>query len=196
MNHTSSTLITKSAFASRCGRTPAAISQWIDKGILKTSIEIDEKGQELVRVPEADAEVAAKLDPSQQHAQPRPLIAGDDSKTDQVEPSVSRRYLEAKATEKELDVEAAQRRMRVETGRWMETDAARRVWARDVAQIFMAHDAWMSDLARSIATEHGLDAKAVTVHVRKQYRQFRADQAQAVAQEAAALPDAPALAAE
>jgi hypothetical protein len=185
MNQIGTTLISKSAFASRCGRSPAAVSHWIEKGILKHSLVMTDEGDELVRVPEADAEVAANLNPAQQFAQPNPLVAVTAENAEKIAaaiaPDANRRYLEAKATEKEIDVEAAQRKMRADTGRWIEAAQARRVWAREVAEVFVAHDAWMSDVAQSIAAEFTIDQKALTVLLRKKYREFRTHQAKALA---------------
>ena len=65
-------LVSKSVYAQMRGRGPSAVSNWIKDGKLEPPAVTDDG---LINVPLADAMLAARLDPSQQLAQDRPIGA-------------------------------------------------------------------------------------------------------------------------
>lgn len=196
-------LVTKSQYARMRNREPSAVSNWIAGGKLAPPALVQQDGKELIDVAAADAMLAERLDPSQQLAQDTPIeteLDDDDAELlDDIETKVgssksgsiteTRRYLTAKAEEKELDVERKKRAMMADSGRWLETAVAEKAFAQKLAAIFTDLEAWVSAAGEELATELGTDIRATTLALRESMRRFRERQA-AREEEAAERSDA------
>lgn len=182
-------LVTKSAYARLRNRAPSAVSNWIADGKLTPPAVVDD----MIDVALADAQLAERLDPSQQLAQERPLSGADlddDADADEdplLEGSTAgaassrdatKRYLQAKAEEKELEVERRKRNMMAESGRWMETAAAERAFGQKLSAIFTDMEAWVNQAGEELANTLGTDLRATTLALRDSLRAFRERQAQ------------------
>lgn len=169
--------VTKSTYAKMRNRAPSAVSNWIADGKLKAPALVEDDGAELVDVELADAMLAAELDPRQQ-------AAPDDPD--------NRRFVKARADRMEAEAEGLVRRRQEETGKWLEAEAARRAFGREIAAAITETEAWLMPTAEILAAEIGAERKAVLVILRREWRAFRARQAQAKRGE----QPAPAIAAE
>ncbi len=178
-------LVMKSEYAQMRGRKPSAVSNWIADGKLEAPA-ITEDGQ--INVALADAMLAERLDPTQQLAQSRPLagdlVDEDDAdlleevtKTSSTTRDAPRRYLDAKAEEKELDVERKRRQQAAEAGKWVETAQVVAVWNRNMAAVFTDLEAWVTQAGEELATKLETDPRLTTLALRESLRQFRERQA-------------------
>lgn len=188
------TVVTKGEYARLKGRQPSAVSNWIADGRISAAALIGEGNRARIWVEQADADLARNLDPAQQAAQAVPIAprladapqpAPEQSNVFELRPSARavqaamddedvRRRRRADADKAEHDAEAARRRNAVDEGRWMDTAAAQREWARELARIISDIETFLaSTLARDLAEKHGLDWKELSVELRRAFRSHR-----------------------
>ncbi|RJF81117.1 hypothetical protein D3877_12910 [Azospirillum cavernae] len=170
--------LSKSEFARHRGVSPAAVSQWISNGRLSGSALIGAGRTAKINVEEADRQLGVTLDLGQQMAQQalRPSPPSPPSFRSP-EDDHAARYQKARADSAEIDAERARRRDQAERGLYLETDAARAAWAKELGGLLTAMDQWISDLAPALAATPSRDPKELAVLLRQRWREFRQQQA-------------------
>jgi hypothetical protein len=192
------TVVSKGEFARLKQRGPSAVSNWIAQGKISAAALIGKGNAAKIWVEQADADLAASLDPSQQVIQAAPILpsarpappdlplASDDAAP--IAPTTARqpqpaqtdreadlaRRTKADADRAELDLEMARRKMAVDEGRYVEASDAARSYGRELAKLLSETETFLfSTLAREIANAHGIDWKTLAVAMRDSYRKFR-----------------------
>jgi hypothetical protein len=206
------TVVSKGEFAKRKQRGPSAVSNWIAAGKITTAALIGTGNAAKIWVEQAERDLAASLDPSQQVIQAAPILAqaqaplpdlplvapGDapSAGTPALRPAAATdremdlaRRTKADADRAELDLEAARRKMAIDEGRYVVAEDAARAWGKELARFIADTETFLSStLARELAASHGLDWKALSVEIREKFRGFRAE----TSEEARARREAPA----
>jgi hypothetical protein len=203
------TVVSKGEFAKRKQRGPSAVSNWIAAGKITTAALIGTGNAAKIWVEQAERDLAASLDPSQQVIQAAPILAqaplpdlplvpGDapSAGTPAHRPAAATdremdlaRRTKADADRAELDLEAARRKMAIDEGRYVVAEDAARAWGKELARFIADTETFLSStLARELAASHGLDWKALSVEIREKFRGFRAE----TSEEARARREAPA----
>jgi hypothetical protein len=206
------TVVSKGEFAKRKQRGPSAVSNWIAAGKITAAALIGTGNAAKIWVEQAERDLAASLDPSQQVIQAAPILAqaqaplpdlplvpGDappaaPAATRPTPPATDReldlaRRTKADADRAELDLEAARRKMAIDEGRYVVAEDAARAWGKELARFIADTETFLSStLARELAASHGLDWKALSVEIREKFRGFRAE----TSEEARARREAPA----
>lgn len=175
-------------------RAPSAVSNWIADGKLTPPalVQDAEKG-ELIDVEEADKQLAATLDPSQQLAQADPIgvqvsvapaaaagDAGADEKTVTADDPDNRRFVRARADKMESEAEGLVRERNEETGKWLDAEKARAAFGKEMAASISEVEAWLlGPLSEIAASEVNAERKAMLDIFRREWRAFRARQAAA-----------------
>jgi hypothetical protein len=144
-------------------------------------------------VEQAEADLAASLDPSQQwrnefpaNASTSPLpVATAASLLDapeKTQPAATpllpmsdlARRAKADADRAEYDAEEARRKLAVAQGKYVVAEDAARAWGRELVRFIAEIETFLSStLARSLADAHGLDWKPLSVEIREKFRAFR-----------------------
>lgn len=201
------TIVTKSEFAERKGRSPSAISHWIASGKITRTALIGSGNRAKIWVEQAERDLAASLDLGQQLAQARPAIpfaatnggacqepfceprAGDPAADSAAAiQGYAERERRARAIKAEEDALAAQLRNAKEEGRWIEAHKAEQAWGRHLARLLADFDGFLTGpLARELAEAHGLDFKALAVEIREIARRYRTQIAERAAEERASV---------
>lgn len=188
-------LLTKGEFAKRRGVTPAAVSQWLSTGRLTGSALVGIGRNAKIDVAEAERQLGLTLDPGQQMARGgRPVASGMPPAGGGDAPSNNavERYQLARAINAEIETERARRKEEAERGNYMETAPARDAWSKELSGFIQAVDMWFPDVAELLAAETTqgvvLDAKAITVHLRRSWRSFRAKRSDLAASARDAAP--------
>jgi hypothetical protein len=197
------TVVSKGEFARRKCRGPSAVSNWIAAGKISEAALVGRGNSAKIWVEQAEADLAASLDPSQQAIQAAPILSTvpqpempllptlpDQAPgtppaptAPQARPAVMTereadlaRRSKADADRAEHDAEAARRKLLVDEGKYVVAEDAARAWGRELAKLMSETETFLfSKLARQIAEKYGLDFKAVAVEVREAFRQFRAN---------------------
>lgn len=73
------TLVTKGDFARRMNRGPSAVSNWISAGKISAAALVGKGNSAKIWLEQAQADLAASLDPSQQVIQPSPILSAGSS---------------------------------------------------------------------------------------------------------------------
>lgn len=191
------TVVSKGEFARLKQRGPSAVSNWIKDGKISAAALIGTGNAAKVWVEQAERDLAASLDPSQQVIQPAPILptaqtTRPDLPLDAAPPAAApaparsqppltdreadlARRTRADADRAELDLELARRKMAVDEGRYVEAAEAARAYGRELAKLLSETETFLfSTLAREIANAHGIDWKTLAVGMRDSYRKFRA----------------------
>lgn len=176
-------LVSKSDYARRVDRSPAAVTHWIKEGKLTKPALVDVDGEEMIDALAADAMLALTLHPSQQAAQDRPIgvpadLADDAGDVADIGDEDNRRFLKARADRMALEAEGLHRKRLAETGQWMVTADARQAWAREMSAAINETEAWLTQVAETLAGELHLDRKLILVTLRREFRAFRQRQAE------------------
>lgn len=208
------TVVSKGEFARRKSRGPSAVSNWIAAGKISAAALIGKGNAAKIWVEQAERDLAASLDPSQQVIQAAPILpqapavlpdlplvaraddaaptagAGPASRpagaTDR-EMDLARRT-KADADRAELELENARRKMAVDEGRYVVAEDAARAWGKELARFIADTETFLSStLARDLAATHSLDWKALSVEIRERFRAFRSE----TSEEARARREAP-----
>jgi hypothetical protein len=184
------TVVTKGEYAVRKNRSPACITKWISEKKISAAALVGDGHRARIWVEQADYDLAMRLDPSQQSAQPNPVggSAGPPiapSAEQQSPPLLKRpandddedlrRRRRADADKAEHDAEAARRRNAVDEGRWILADDAMRAWGKELSRLVADTETFLyQTVARDLAEKHGLDWKTVSAELRALYRKYRA----------------------
>ena len=171
--------LSKGEFAALMKVSPGRVSQWIAEGKIKGAALIGAGPRAKINVPVAQQQLGRSLDPVQLAAQSRPAPtqisiggeeaaapAADIADTDQV------RMMRAKADKAEIEAEQARRELDAERGRYTLAEAALREWTKQAKALIDAEHEWHRDLALVIASELGIEAKAVEGVLRREFRVF------------------------
>jgi hypothetical protein len=172
----------KGEFAQRIDRTAARVSQYIAEGKLSAPA-LTPDGRVNVRL--GKLQLASVLDPSQQVAQTKPILPGSTAG----ETAENAGLLKARRENAELDAETKRRKLNAEKGIYSLTADAERAVKSELAEAFVAIDAWISEEGKALALEHGLDERRVVIHMRAAFKAFRAKQAASRRDAAAGLPE-------
>ena len=170
------TVVTKGRFAEMKGRTPAAVSNWIKRGRITATALVGEGNNARIWVEQAERDLALALDPAQQAAHPVPqaVITSDGAQAPAPGDDDLARRRKADADRAEQDAEAARRRNAVESGRWIEQEAAAKQWGAELAKIVTDTETFLTTtLARDIAERTGQDWKTLSAMIRDLYRKHR-----------------------
>lgn len=168
---TAAEIVSKSAFAALINKSAARVSQYIRAGqISPPALQPDGR----IHVALARDQLRARLDASQRLAH----YAPDDHGGDEEDDTSTSRYLEAKAEEKELEVERRRRQLKAESGQWLDAEDAKRAFARVLASVFTDVDAELTAIGDTLAAKFNVEARALTLELRAQFNAFRARQAQ------------------
>jgi hypothetical protein len=161
------------------------VSQWISGGRIFGPALVGEGRYAKIDVAVAEAQLGLTLDPGQQMARggrptasaampeaaPRPSPAEDHMS----------RYQKARADSAEIETERMRRRELAERGVYMVAEDARAAWSKEVSDLVQAVEQWLPDLAQElmgvVSADGTVDAKALTVALRKGWRGFRARRA-------------------
>jgi hypothetical protein len=163
--------LSKGAFALEIGKSAARVSQYIKAGKISGAA-LTPDGRVVVAI--AKQQLRARLDPSQRLANGG---VHDDEDDDVGRGSADQRYLDAKAEEKELEVERRRRQLKTDSGAWLDADEAKRAFARELAAVFTDIDAELTAIGDALAGKFGLEARALTLALRAEFNAFRARQA-------------------
>lgn len=169
--------LSKGEFAALMKVSPGRVSQWIAEGKIKGAALIGDGPRAKINVPVAQQQLGRSLDPVQLAAQSRPAPTqiplgaeeappADTVDTDQV------RMMRAKADKAEIEAEQARRELDAERGRYTLAEAALREWTKQAKALIDAEHEWHRDLALVIASELGIEAKAVEGVLRREFRVF------------------------
>jgi hypothetical protein len=187
-------VVTKSEYARLKGRHPSQVTRWIAASKL-TAPALRDDGD--INVALADQQLADLLDPAQQQGQSRPIAAGDEVddqilgtslKADEAG-SATKRYLDAKAEEKELEVERRRRQLKSESGAWLDAEDAKRVFARELAGVFTDIEAELTTIGTDLADKFNVEPRALTLELRARFNAFRARQARKHSAAAGGAPE-------
>jgi hypothetical protein len=185
-------IVGKGEFAQRIDRTAARVSQLIAERKL-TAPALTPDGRVNVRL--GRLQLASLLDPSQQLAQTKPILPAAGESADD-----NAGLVKAKRENAELDAETKRRKLNAEKGVYTLTADAERAVKSELAETFVAIDAWIAEEGKALALEHGLDERPVVIHMRAAFKAFRAKQAASRRAAAAGVqefvPEAAAIAAE
>jgi DNA-binding transcriptional regulator YdaS (Cro superfamily) len=185
--------VSKSAFAALRGVSPGRVSQWISEGKLSGPAIEGEGRNALINVAIACQQLGVTLDPVQSAVNGKQSAVGQAPAGDQqsLEPEAftdQRRMTKAKADQAEMAAERSRREFDAETGRYMHTAQAEVAWSKILGKLIAELEAAIPNLASDVARALGSsDAKTATVALRNAFRAWRAKQAEAGAQELAAL---------
>ena len=190
------TVVSKGEFARLKQRGPSAVSNWIKDGKISPAALIGKGNAAKIWVEQAERDLAASLDPSQQVIQAAPILPTSAPVPDlpldaapiaaapvaRQAPALQTdreldlaRRTRADADRAELDLELARRKMAVDEGRYVEAAEAARSYGRELAKLLSETETFLfSTLAREIANAHGIDWKTLAVSMRESYRKFRA----------------------
>jgi hypothetical protein len=186
------TVETKGEFARRKHRSPACVSAWIADGKITRAALVGNGMRARIWVEQAEADLAASLNPSQQwhHEFPAnaatsplpispavPLVEppANIPQAAPLPPSALARRIKADADRAEHEAEVSRRKLLVDEGRYIVAEDAAREWARELAKLISEIETFLSTtLAKGLAEKHGLDWKALTTEMREAFRQFRA----------------------
>lgn len=171
------TIVTKGEFAKLKGRAPSAVSNWIAEGKLSPAALIGTGNKARIWVEQADRDLLASLDASQQERQAAPVTVSVPAVTASAAvPGLENieRKRKADADAAELAAEERRRRLMADSGRWIEAAEARRVWTQELARVVADMEIFVTTtLAAEVAGVFGLDGKSVTVEMRNLFRSFR-----------------------
>lgn len=171
-------VISKGAYASRIGKRPSAVSNYIARGKLSGAA-LTADGR--IAVAEADRQLALTLDPGRG----RPIQVIDTTSAGALvrEESPAARRARAVAEMAELDLEQRRRRLAEAAGYYVAAEQVRANRGRALAQLLAAVDNWLPEVAAELALSR--DELAA---MRASWRRFRARQADHAATRAMALP--------
>lgn len=207
------TVVSKAEFAALKKRSRPCVTKWIKQGKISKAALVGEGNSAKIWVQQADADLAASLDPSQQLIQRAPVLpSGDGPAATPVLPEASppapsgtvratltaereadlARRAKADADRAEQEAITAFRKNQVEEGRWMPSEQAAKEWAAELARFISETETFLATtLARALAEQHGLDFKALSVEIRNRYRAHRAAAADAAEKRINANDDRP-----
>lgn len=206
------TLVSKGEFARLKQRGPSAVSNWIAAGQITRASLVGDGHRAKIWVEQAERDLAASLDPSQQVNQQAPILpsaqeaglpdlplapGGDvppvappavrPAQQSEREADLARRA-KADADRAEYDAEEARRKLAIAQGKYVVAEDAAREWGREMSRFISDVETFLSStLARDLAAAHGLDWKALSVEIREKFRAFRAESSE----EARARREAP-----
>jgi hypothetical protein len=187
----------KGEYARRKHRSPACVSMWIAEGKISPAALIGDGVRARIWVEQADADLVAALEPSQQFSREfaantrstllplSPAPASDDRDQATANPQATlggasererdmARRSKADADRAEHEAEGARRKLLVDEGRYVVAEAAAREWRHELSKLISEIETFLSaTLAKKIAEKHGLDRKALTVEMREEFRVFR-----------------------
>ena len=176
------TIESKSAFAQRRSVSAGRVSQWIGEGKIPAAALVGTGPSAQIDVEIAEQHLDRVLHPGQRLARAQQLLQAslpvDDTPEAASQGSGQARDMALRLQELKLEEaedarqERLRRRLR-EAGELMAAEEARRAWAKQLAELVRAIDAWLPDLGRTLAVELGVDAKLVTVRLRQEWRAFR-----------------------
>lgn len=213
------TLVSKGEFAKLKQRGPSAVSNWIAAGQITRASLVGDGHRAKIWVEQAERDLAASLDPSQQVIQQAPILPqaqaaglpelplvgeGEPAQQPTATAQGSRpaqqteremdlaRRAKADADRAEYDAEEARRKLAVAQGKYVVAEDAAREWGREMARFIADTETFLSStMARELAAAHGLDWKALSVEIREQFRAFRAETSEeARARREALVPEA------
>ncbi len=188
------TVLTKAQFAERMNRSRSCVSGWIATGKISAAALIGEGREARIWLEQAQADLAASLDPSQQLAQAAPIIistpessappANELERSAAAAPTNSAhlsererdlaRRAKADADKAEHDAEAARRRLAVDEGRYVLAEDAAAAWGKQFSKALAAIDGFVTTgLPRAIADETGADWRAISTISKTHWRAFR-----------------------
>jgi hypothetical protein len=192
------TVVSKGEFAKRKQRGPSAVSNWIAAGQITKASLIGEGHRAKIWVEQAERDLAASLDPSQQVIQVAPILAQAQAplpdlplvpsgEVPPAAPSAIRptvmtdremdlaRRTKADADRAELELEITRRKMAADEGRYVEAAEVARIHGRELAKLLSETETFLfSTMAREISNTHGIEWKTLAVAMRDSYRRFRA----------------------
>jgi hypothetical protein len=191
------TVETKGQFARRKNRRPSSVSNWISQGKITPAALIGKGNAARIWVEQAEADLTASLDPSQQYANPNPAnvrttlwplstarpaafdgesvakVSSSAAPVGELEYDLARRR-KADANRAEHEAEAARRKLALDEGKWIVAEDAAREWRREMTMLISSIETFIfTTLARDTADRNGLDMKAVSVRFREMFRVFR-----------------------
>lgn len=179
------TIESKSDFAKRMRVSAGRVSHWVGEGKITPDSLVGTGPYAQIRVERAQADLARNLHPGQLLARlasvgtPAPAAGSAPSA-----PAIVDRYQELRIEQKEIELRRAREDERARAGLYMRTADVKLRWGKDVARLVQSIDAWLPDLARTLAAANGLDVKVVTQQLKAEWRAFRvrsAEEAKAVA---------------
>ena len=169
----------KGAFARRRGVSAGRVSQWIGEGKIPAAALVGTGATAQIDVAVAEAHLDRVLHPGQllaraaQQLQAPAPVADADGQSGPAQRDLALRLQELKIEEAEdARSERLRRRLR-EAGELVPADEVRRAWARQMAELVRAIDAWLPGLGQAVSVEAGCDAKPLTIRLRQEWRQFR-----------------------
>ncbi|MBR0687332.1 hypothetical protein JQ594_15480 [Bradyrhizobium manausense] len=168
------TIISKGEFAKRKSRTPQCVSKWIKVGKISAAALIGQGNAAKIWVEQAEADLLASLDPSQQLNQAAPIlrqaveapmqqptlppqlpiaaIAGAERPMADA-PAAGfatererdlARRARADADRAELDAESARRKLAIDEGRYVVAEDASREWGRELARFISETETFLT----------------------------------------------------
>jgi phage terminase Nu1 subunit (DNA packaging protein) len=176
--------VTKGQFAVMMKVSPGRVSQWIADGKIGKAALIGTGVRAKINAEIAREQLGRTLDPVQLAAQNRelpelpteaPALAerkGGGQPLDPVIDSDQVRFNRARADRAEIEAEQARRELDAERGRYTLAEAALREWTKQAKALIDAEHEWHRDLALVIASELGIEAKAVEGVLRREFRVF------------------------
>lgn len=182
------TLLTKAEFARhpRVKRSPGRVSQWLSEGRIRgDAIEHTAEGDR-INLEIALTQLGIGLDVSQQAAQVEPILplagapGAEPSDDDEAAPlaaapgnSDQLRLLRAKADGAVIKAEQDRIALMAENGQWVRASTVTATWQRNLGDLLALIEANLPQMADEVAAELGLDAKAMTIAMRRHFRALR-----------------------
>jgi phage terminase Nu1 subunit (DNA packaging protein) len=169
--------LSKGEFAALMKVSPGRVSQWIAEGKIKGAALIGAGPRAKINVPVAQQQLGRSLDPVQLAAQSRPAptqipLGAEEAPPADVVDTDQVRMMRAKADKAEIEAEQARRELDAERGRYTLAETALREWTKQAKALIDAEHEWHRDLALVIASELGIEAKAVEGVLRREFRAF------------------------
>lgn len=196
-------VISKAEFARRRRVTPGRVSQWIAEGKISGEALVGEGRGQQIREAAACAQLRRRLDVTQSlgnglatQLTPRLAEAEAANTNGAVLPfptpeasSVEDRIKQQRLEQLERQNREGRRQEALDSGRLTETAGVRAHQGRMVARLIGEFDGTLSAFATAIAAEFKLPQRDLVHLLRREFRKFRADQARALREMSAALPD-------
>lgn len=183
------TLVTKADFARhpRVNRSAGRVSQWLSERRIHGDAIVQTAEGERLNLELALQQLGMSLDVSQQVAQAEPILplAGTEAEDDETKAPVGNadqaRLVRAKADAAVIKAEQDRIALMAQNGQWLRAAAIAATWQRNLGDLLGQIEANLPQMAEELAAELGLDAKAMTIALRRRFRVLR----QRVAEEAA-----------
>lgn len=162
-------VVSKAEFSRMIGRSKAAVTGYVKDRKLSGAALVDDEGVEKIDVDVALRQLDLTLDPIQRAAQASTAAAVQDLPLNDDQ----RRLVRANAEIKETQSLRARADLLASNGNWVHAGEVRSAWGRRLAELLMLIEAEFPTVVDALAKIPPGDRRAMTLELRKAFRQVR-----------------------